>query len=295
MGLTSLGFTLVLSFLPQLALADVIMRDEGVALTKSELEGIVATWSPEMQRSAANDKGDRLELLNQVLMGKKIVREADKLTQDDDGYWELQQALASVKQRFMFKRHMDSLEMPDIKKLARERYDTRRDEYAKIPERRKSSHILLHCPSGTCERKPLREKAAGIVEELRNGADFEEMVALHSGDPGSKDKSGEFDRWIRFGEPEVTPPYSEALFEIEEVGAYSEPTDTQFGVHIIRLDAVREGGYRPFEEVREKIASDIYGEYRKLAIKEYRQSFIISDEAFIDGDAMERLFAPYAE
>lgn len=275
--------------------ADTVVKDGEVSISEIELREVMKTWTPSMLSSAANDSGDRLELLNQLLTGKKIAREADKLTPTNDGYWELKLALESVKQQFMFRRHMASLEVPDIATLARERYDTRKDKYAKVPETRSSSHILLHCPTGTCDRKPLREKAAELVAQLRDGADFETMAEQYSGDPGSKSKGGRYDRWMRFGDPEVTPPYSEALFKIKEIGDYSDPTDSQFGVHIIRLDGIRKESYRAFDEVREKIATDIYNEYRKLSAKEYQSSFMISDDAFIDGKAIERLLAPYRD
>lgn len=274
-------------------LADPVIKDGDVAISDAELAGIMQTWTSAMRSSAANDTGERLELLNQIVMSKKIAQQADRLTQESEGYWELKLALESVKQQFMYKRHMRQLELPDIAALTRERYDTGKDKYAKVPETRTSSHILLRCPTGACEREPLRLQAAELVAQLRDGADFEAMVEEYSGDPGSREKGGKFDRWMRFGDPEVTPPYSEALFNIDEVGAYSEPADSQFGVHIIRLDGIRDGGYLPFEDVRDKIASDIYNEYRTLAAKEYRASYMLSDDVFIDGEALEQLLAPY--
>jgi peptidyl-prolyl cis-trans isomerase C len=78
-----------------------------------------------------------------------------------------------------------------------------------------------------------------------------------------------------------------------EVGAYSEPTDTQFGVHIIRLDGIEPAGYKPFEAVRNAILTDIVKEVRTLTSKEIRGRYNLTDEAFIDGAAMEALFEPY--
>ena len=103
------------------------------------------------------------------------------------------------------------------------------------------------------------------------------------------------DRWIRFGDPGITPPYSEALFDIDEIGGYSEVTDSQFGLHIIRLDGIRESSYKSFEEVRNDIMRDLVSEQRKLAAKAVNERYFLSDEAFIDGDAMDELFEPYAQ
>jgi parvulin-like peptidyl-prolyl isomerase len=98
---------------------------------------------------------------------------------------------------------------------------------------------------------------------------------------------------VTFGDSTITPPYSEALFEIDEIGGYSEITDSQFGIHIIRLDAIEEGGYYSYEEVRPAIIKDIQAELRSLVSREIRARYHLTDDAFIDGDAMEKLFEPY--
>ena len=65
-----------------------VVEDGGIGLSAPELEYIVRHWTPEMQQAAANDMGDRLELLNMALASKKIAAEADKLTEaDGDVYW----------------------------------------------------------------------------------------------------------------------------------------------------------------------------------------------------------------
>ena len=83
------------------------------------------------------------------------------------------------------------------------------------------------------------------------------------------------------------------MFKIEEMGAYSEIVDSQFGIHIIRLDDIKPKRYRPYSEVSPRIAADIVNEVRRLANQEIRARFSLSDEAFIDGDEMESIFAPY--
>ena len=41
------------------------------------------------------------------------------------------------------------------------------------------------------------------------------------------------------------------------------------------------------------IVKDLENEYRQLALKEYVAQFDITDKAYINGEAMEKLFAPY--
>jgi parvulin-like peptidyl-prolyl isomerase len=182
--------------------------------------------------------------------------------------------------------------VPDPERLAKEYYETKKDKYAVKPEKRSSSHILLSSPPGL-DRTEVRAKAQGILDELRAGADWDSMVATHSADKSSAKRNGSLDRMITFGDPTITPPYSEALFKVTELGGYTEITDSQFGIHIIRLDGIEEGGYYPYEEVRAAIYKDIQMELRTLASKEIRARYHLTEDAFIDGAAMEKIFEPY--
>ncbi len=77
--------------------------------------------------------------------------------------------------------------------LAAERYQTEKDKYALVPEERYSSHILLLCEPGVCDRDARRVEAQKILDELKAGADFRELAGKYSEDPGSKDEGGQFD------------------------------------------------------------------------------------------------------
>ncbi|QIB66324.1 peptidylprolyl isomerase [Kineobactrum salinum] len=248
-----------------------------------------------MRESAATDHGDRLELINIALMNKKLAAAAEALTEEEDpeAYWRLHFQLQSVKRNFMVDRYAKSIEIPDMSELAQERYHTEKDKYAKVPEHRLTSHILFMCQPGKCDREPVRTKARKVLQQLQDGADFEEMVEQHSEDPGSKEKGGLYDKWFSLGGKGVEPRYTGGAFEIEEVGQYSDLVETQFGVHLIRLDGIREEHYLPYEEVKDSIISHLRAEYRKLAMKEYEAQLMISDDAYIDGPAMDEILEPY--
>ena len=77
------------------------------------------------------------------------------------------------------------LKLPDFSKLARERYDAHKDEIAKIPEARRSSHILLAC-NDACDPMQKLEEGRKLRERLVSGERFETLVELYSGDPGSR-------------------------------------------------------------------------------------------------------------
>lgn len=278
----------------QVALADNVIEDDGVGFTREELEYIVSTWTPNMQQSAAKDMGDRLELLNMSLRIRKMARAADSIPVGTEAYFRYTQAIEGEKRRFLLQEFVDTIEVPDLSDLAKERYETEKEKYALVAEKRSSSHILFKCATGSsCLRNEAEEQAQLVLDQLNAGADFEEMVQQHSGDPGSKAKGGKFDRWISMADTDVTPPYLLGTFKIEKVGDYSELVHSQFGLHIIRLDGIQEKYFLPYDDVKDQIKGDLETEYRKLALKDYRAQFNISDDAYIDGDAMDGIFSKY--
>jgi peptidyl-prolyl cis-trans isomerase C len=273
-----------------------IIEDTGVSMSRQELEQWITHWTPQMKKAAAIDRGDRIELLSMALASKKIAMEADTVNPDNDpeAYWEMQFAIRNVQRSYVTAQYMKNLEIPDMAALAEEQYKAEKDKYAHVPEVRSSSHILVACQAGSgCDIKAKKAVAQGILDQLLAGADFEALVEQFSEDPGSKGRGGKFDKWIRMGEPNVSPPYVGALFEIDEIGGYSDVTTTQFGFHIIRLDGIEKSYYKPFEEVRASIIATLEYEYKKLAAKEFDGRYRLTEQALLDDKALDEIFAPY--
>tara|TARA_R110001599_G_scaffold145321_1_gene327630 strand:- start:86648 stop:87568 length:921 start_codon:yes stop_codon:yes gene_type:complete len=272
-----------------------VIEDEGVGMTAQELEFIVRYWTPQMRQSAAVDMGDRYELLNMALANKKIALEAKKFTPEDDPdhYWANQLVIRNTERKFVVDNYIANLKIPDMSELAAERYLTAPDKYALVPESRKVSHILFRCEGPDCDREALRKDAAQVLAQLESGANFEAMAQQYSGDPGSKDKGGKFDKWLQTRTENVEPYFLQGVFAIDEVGDYSPLVDSQFGIHIIRLDEVREKSHLPFEEAKGAIVAELRQEYKVLAAKEFDARFRLTDETYIDKAAMEEIFSQY--
>ena len=157
----------------------IVLQDGGVTVTRSELEYFASKWSPQVKRVAAADYGDRLELLNFVLLRKKLALETDKLEPGSEAYFRLKGRVEALKRDFLLEEFVNNLETPDMTALGRERYETEKEKYARVKEQRISSHILFSCPPGACSRAKTKEEAQVVLDALRDGsADFEEMVQL---------------------------------------------------------------------------------------------------------------------
>lgn len=295
MLMRALSLTYLIFSASVLASEQYVVQDGDVGLTREELEYLLTLWTPDMRESAIKDTGDRLELLNMALANKKLAALADTIPPEDDpeAYWKQIYTVRSIQSKYVVNHYLDSIEVPDMSALAVERYETQKDRYALVPEERYSSHILLLCEPGSCDREPRRVEAQNILEELNAGGDFVELATKYSEDPGSKERGGKFDMWLKKGQPRVEPYYVGAVYDLENVGEHSGVVETRFGLHIIRLDDIRPAYYKTFEEVKEKIEADLRSDYIKLSAKEFDASFRFTDDARIDNAAIEEMLKSY--
>jgi peptidyl-prolyl cis-trans isomerase C len=263
-----------------------VVKDGEVGLTYDELAILTNGWTPQMVTSALDDRGDRIELLNLALANKKLALAAEDLVVEYPEFaQEFAAGLRAYQRRFLLGKRQKMIVVPDFTALAEEEYLLKRERIAVNPEKRLSSHILFASQPGL-PRDEIIVKAKGVLEELRAGADFEEMVRRYSDEPNAVAKNGLYNYWMQFGDKQVSPPYSKALFEIDQVGGYSDVAQTQFGVHIIRFDGIKEKTYKPFEELKPQLIDKMEAEYRSLTMKAYLAQFNMSDDAFIDDEAV---------
>jgi len=286
----------VLLFASSVARSENVIEDGGVGMTMGELAYIVNKWPDQMQQAAANDVGDRMELLSKTMATVKLAREFEYLSLEEDGdlYYESIFMLRDAKRRFLVDLYLKKMQVPDMTKLAKERYLADKDKYqGLVPEQRISSHILFACQAGACEVEEKKALAAQVLKELVAGADFESQVEMHSEDAGTKAKNGRFERWVSDGDETVAAAYVKGLYEIEEVGGYSSVVESQFGFHIIRLDEIKASHYKAFEDVEPTIVTLLQREYRKRALIDYVNGFNITEDAYINGEAMDQIFDQY--
>lgn len=279
------------------ALADVVVEDQGVSMSKDELAIVLERWTPDMLEAATVDSGDRLELLNIPLRTKKMAAESAKITPEVDpkSYWELQVAIQDLQARYVRNAFLANLAIPDMSLLAEERYLTQKDRFALVPEERYSSHIVLVCPPLSCDRDARRPEAATILAKLEDGADFRELVTEYSEGRNVEQTQGSLGRWLKAGEPHVDPSFVDAVFSIEEVGGHTQVIDTKFGLHIVFLDDLRPAYYKPFEEVEAAIIEDLTQQYTHLAALEFEARYMMSEQADIDDETVMEMLVEAAE
>jgi peptidyl-prolyl cis-trans isomerase C len=110
----------------------------------------------------------------------------------------------------------------------------------------RASHILIGVEEGasTETKAAAREKLAGILEQIRNGADFEQMAIEHSTDP-SAERGGDLGYFER---GQMVREFEEIAFNMQP-GALSGIVETRFGFHIIKVTDRREPEKLSYEDV----------------------------------------------
>ena len=124
----------------------------------------------------------------------------------------------------------------------------------KTAESRKASHILFSVSGSATdeERQAIREKAEGVLQEARSGADFAELASTHSEDPGSSSNGGDLGV---IAEGQMVKPFEDAVFSMEQ-DEISDLVETRFGFHIIKLTELVAERQQDLEEVREEITAE---------------------------------------
>ena len=96
------------------------------------------------------------------------------------------------------------------------------------------------------------EKCQEILEEIIAGKVFEEAAQQYSTCPSGQ-KGGDLGE---FGKGQMVKEFEEAAFAAE-IGQVVGPIKTQFGYHLIKVEAKNEATVTPFEEVKEQIRRNL--------------------------------------
>jgi peptidyl-prolyl cis-trans isomerase C len=113
----------------------------------------------------------------------------------------------------------------------------------------KARHILVQTEA----------QAKEVIVEIKKGADFGEVAKTKSLDPSGKSQGGDLGYFTR---EEMVPEFSEAAFKLKDGEMTEAPVKTQFGYHVIKVEARRTTTIQ-LDEVRE----DIVGEIQKEVVE----------------------------
>lgn len=173
------------------------------------------------------------DLINLELLRQQAV--AEGLDEEEEVRVILQNIETNLLASQLIERRTEAMEFSDAEIQAE--YEA---QVATLPsEEYRARHILVPTP----------ELASELIDQLDAGADFAALAEAHSID-GSASEGGDLG-WFAPGQ--MVPPFAEAVAGLEPGEYTSEPVETRFGWHVIRLEDTRSVEPPPLDEVRPTI------------------------------------------
>lgn len=225
--------------------------DEGIAQIKGRFQAESPAAADEMLNLELKRQGLTMsqfrEKVKRDLMARKLIEEVvrPKVKQPQEkeirAYFENVKAIVDGKPRD-----------PSIKQQEYEEYSNIAAKFKElISERLRVRHILIKPESDsiTDKNKALNE-AIRIKKELDNGADFEEMAEKFSKDKQSAVRGGDIGYVISGMLPEEI---EKTVFKMCP-GQISQPIESKFGYHVVRVDEKRIAQKLKYELAKEDIA-----------------------------------------
>jgi len=118
-------------------------------------------------------------------------------------------------------------------------------------EQRRVRHILL-AVNDPKEDAAVKAKADGILKRVQAGEDFAALAKEFSQDPGSAAQGGD----LGWAERKVyVAPFADAVFSMK-VDEIRGLVKTQFGYHILKLDAIQPVKVKTFDESRAELEAE---------------------------------------
>ena len=217
---------------------------DGREISEKDLEAVIKRYPAQQQAFFSSDMGKK-QLLEQLIafelfynLGKEI-----GLDKTEEYSNEVEKIKKEMLTQMSISKTLSEVTITDDE--AKAYYDENNDAFAE-PETATAKHILVEG----------EEAAKKIREDITSGAiSFEEAAEKYSTCP-SKEQGGNLGSFSR---GMMVPEFEEASFTLP-IGEVSEPVQTQFGYHIIKVTDRTEKNIKAFEDVKEDVINRLITE-----------------------------------
>ena len=213
----------------------------GVNITDSDVDAFISTL-PAQQQAYAGNPQFRKQCLDQVIAVHLFAKygEETKLEETE----EFQEALARAKRdlyaQLTIKKILSEVEVTEEEMKAF--YEANPQHFRK-PESVSAKHILVAD----------EEACKAVLDSIENGEKTFEDAAKEKSTCPSGARGGDLGS---FGRGQMVKEFEDAAFAAE-IGKVVGPVKTQFGYHLIKVEAKTEASVAPFEEVAEQIGMNL--------------------------------------
>lgn len=238
---------------------DVVATVGSRNITQEDIELVLMTLDPMKAQQYSTEEGKK-KLVEELVNQELFLLDALEANLDQDQIFldELERTKNALLKQYAINNALKDITLSEeeVKKF----YDDNKEKFIN-PKTINASHILVDELS----------LANQIIDELNNGMSFSEAAEKYSKCPSSKN-GGELGY---FGKGAMVPEFEKAAFELT-LNEVSQPVQTNFGYHIIKLIDVKEESHKSFPEVRDALAKQLlslkqqelyYGKIKELKDK----------------------------
>ncbi|HHG89846.1 MAG TPA: peptidylprolyl isomerase [Devosia sp.] len=235
---------------------DVVARVDGVPITEAEL--IFAAEDLAQDLSSVPPAEQRAFLISVLIDMKLMANQARELELDKTEIFARRQTY--LEERALRRAYFTTFVETEVTEEAT------RAAYEKIiasespREEVRARHILL----------ATLEDAQAVIAELEAGRPFEDVAREKSTGP-SGPNGGDLGF---FGRGQMVPEFENAVFALE-TGQVSEPVQTQFGWHVIKMEERRQSSPPPFEQLAGRLRQQLLVEEFEAQVEALKSSAVI--------------------
>ena len=178
--------------------------------------------------------------------------------------------------RFVPQDYLAEVEVTDQE--IEEFYQLHQDDYLE-PKKVHARHILFRISekAKTAEIQEILDRAKKVLDLARKGDNFAELARKYS-DDSTASKGGDLGY---FKSGDMVKPFADSAFSLNK-GEISDLVRTRFGVHIIKVEDIKEEAVKPLAAVKETVRQSLKEERSREIALQRADSFIDLSRALDD-------------
>jgi peptidyl-prolyl cis-trans isomerase C len=240
----------------------VVLTVGDVKITAAQFEQIVSTLPPQVQASARGP--NRRQFADNLVKVFVLSQEGKRRKLDETSAFKTQLQVQTANALASATYDQISKDAKIDEGEVRKYYEEHKGEGERVHAR----HILIRVQGAPMPVRPgqkeltdaeAQAKATELRKKIAGGAAFEQLAREESDDATSGMNGGDLGF---FGHNQMVPPFEQAAFALKP-GELSEPVKSQFGYHIIKVEAKEA---KTFEEMRPEIEKKLRPEAAQKAL-----------------------------
>ncbi len=268
---------------------DMLRRD--VILQQYRMSLVSTSWSTEQERNALLKlQEQRRDMGFLIIPAKKYLEQVNVTDEQARSYYDSNAARFSTEEKVSIQ-YLE-LNIADLAKdvdideeRLQEQYEDRQSDFG-VAEERRTRQIMIEV-AGDANEEALttaQQKTESIRQQIADGTSFETLAREHSDDIGSANDGGDLGYMTHSMMMDLDPAFADAAFALAK-GEVSEPVKSAYGFHLIKVDEIKAGQVKSFDEVRAQLEQ----EYRRHQAEDrfFEQGEVLANLTFENPDTLE--------